>query len=186
MSKEAILTELKLMADKAIDALGHELSGLRTGRASIAMFDNIKVDYYGTFTPVKQLANFSVPEPRLIIIQPWDVSLIGAVEKAILASDIGITPANDGKVIRINIPQLNEERRKELVKVAKRFAEECRVSIRNARRDANETSKKLEKDKNISQDELKKLQHDIQEITDRQGVRVDEVLARKEAEIMEV
>lgn len=184
--KEEIISELKKKMSKSLDAFAHELAGVRTGRASVAVFDNIKADYYGTPTPLKQLANFSIPESRLIIIQPWDVSQLQAIEKAILQSDLGITPTNDGKVIRIAIPQLNEERRKELVKLAKKYAEECRVSLRNLRRDANEAVKKLEKEKKMSQDDLKKAQHEIQDLTDKQIAKTDEVLAKKEAEIMEV
>ncbi|MBI5344568.1 MAG: ribosome recycling factor [Deltaproteobacteria bacterium] len=184
--KEEIISELKKKMSKSHEALSHELAGIRTGRASTAIFDNLKADYYGTPTPIKQLANFSIPESRLIIIQPWDITQIQAIEKAILTSDIGITPTNDGKVIRIAIPQLNEERRKELVKLARKYAEECKVSMRNVRRDANEAVKKIEKDKKISQDDLKKAQHEIQDLTDKEITKVVELLAKKEAEILEV
>ncbi|MBI5809677.1 MAG: ribosome recycling factor [Deltaproteobacteria bacterium] len=184
--KEEIISELKKKMSKSHEALSHELAGIRTGRASTAIFDNLKADYYGTPTPIKQLANFSIPESRLIIIQPWDITQIQAIEKAILTSDIGITPTNDGKVIRIAIPQLNEERRKELVKLARKYAEECKVSMRNVRRDANEAVKKIEKDKKISQDDLKKAQHEIQDLTDKEIAKVVELLAKKEAEILEV
>lgn len=184
--KAEIFADLKKKMDRSLDVFTKELSGLRTGRASLAIFDSVKVDYYGNPTPIKQVASLSVPEPRTIIVQPWDVSQISIIEKAIMASGLGLTPSNDGKVIRINIPALNEERRKELVKVAKKFAEECKVSIRNLRRDANEQVKKLEKDKVISQDDLKKAQHEIQEITDKEISKVDSFLKNKEAEIMEV
>lgn len=184
--KEEILSELKKRMAKAIDALNHELSGLRTGRASIAILDGVKVDYYGNPTPLKQIASLSVPESRTITVQPWDTTQINAIEKAILTSDLGLTPSNDGKVIRINVPQLTEERRRELVRVGRRFAEECKVSVRNARRDANEAFKKLEKEKKVSQDELKKEQHVIQDLTDKQIAKVDEILSQKEAEIIEV
>ncbi len=172
--------------DKSVDSLVAEYSKLRTGRATASIFDSIKVDYYGSPTPVNQMANLSVPEPRLIIIQPFDATQLGAIEKAIVGSDLGLTPNNDGKIIRIAIPQLTEERRKELVKVAKKYAEECRISIRNARRDANEMLKELEKEKEISQDEHKKGNHDIQEVTDKHVKRVEEILEEKEKDIMEV
>ena len=186
MLKAEIFSDLKKKMDKSLELFTRELAGLRTGRASIAVFDAVKVDYYGTPTPLRQVASLSVPEPRSIIIQPWDVSQIGVIEKAIMASGLGLTPSNDGKVIRINIPHLNEERRKELVKVAKKYAEECKVSIRNLRRDANEQVKKLEKDKAMSQDELKKAQHEIQEITDKEISKVDTLVSQKEAQILEV
>jgi ribosome recycling factor len=184
--KEAIFQELKKKVSKAAEVLAHELTGLRTGRASIAILDGIKADYYGTMTPLKQLATLSVPEARTITIQPWDMSQMHAIEKAIISSDLGLTPTNDGKLLRISIPQLTEERRKEIVKVARRFAEECRVAIRNARRDANEALKKIEKEKKISQDEMKVSLSEVQDVTDRQIAKVDELLKQKEAEIMEV
>ncbi|MFQ5736729.1 MAG: ribosome recycling factor [Thermodesulfobacteriota bacterium] len=184
--KDEILSDARKRMEKAIEALNHELGGLRTGRASIAILDGVKVDYYGTVTPINQLATLSVPESRTITIQPWDISQVNAIEKAIMSSDLGLNPSNDGKVIRINIPQLTEERRKELVKLARKYGEECKVAIRNVRRDANEAYKKLEKEKQISQDELKKHQQDVQDLTDAQTARVDEILPRKEAEIMEV
>lgn len=184
--KEEIFSEMKTKMAKAIDALNHELAGLRSGRASVALLDGIKVDYYGNSTPLKGIASLSVPESRTITIQPWDVSQIKAIEKAIMESGLGLNPSNDGKQIRISIPQLTEERRKELVKIAKKYAEECRVSIRNIRRDANEELKKLEKDKKMSQDDLKKHQQEVQDLTDKQIKKVDEILHHKEAEIMEV
>lgn len=184
--KEEIFTEMKKKMAKAIEALSHELGGLRTGRASITILDNVKVDYYGTPTPIKGIATLSVPESRTITIQPWDHSQIHLIEKAIMTSDLGLTPTNDGKMIRINFPPLTEERRKEFVKLAKKYGEECKVSIRNIRRDANESLKKIEKDKKISQDELKKHQDEVQHLTDKQITRVDEILKQKEAEIMEV
>ncbi len=184
--KEEIFAEMKKKMAKAIEALAHELGGLRTGRASITILDNVKVDYYGTPTPIKAISTLSVPESRTITIQPWDVSQIHMIEKAIMASDLGLTPGNDGKVIRINFPPLTEERRKEFVKLAKKYGEECKVSIRNVRRDANEALKKLEKDKKITQDDLKKFQHEVQDLTDKQVARIDDTLAQKEAEIMEV
>ncbi len=178
--------EMTEKMDKALEALSHEFSSLRTGRASVAIFEKVMVDYYGTPTPLNQVATLSAPEPRLITIAPWDVSQINAIEKAILSSMLGLTPSNDGKIIRINIPQLTEERRKELVKVAHKFAEECRVAVRNIRREFNEKAKKLEKNKEISQDELKKTIEEIQSITDSYIKKIDEALAKKEAEIMEI
>lgn len=184
--KDEIKKEAVAKMDKALDALGADFLKLRSGRASVAMLDGIKVDYYGALTPLNQLANLSVPEPRSIVIQPFDVTQLQAVEKAITNSDLGFVPNNDGKLIRINIPQLTEERRKELVKIAKKYSEECKVSIRNSRRDANEMLKELEKEKEITQDELKKAQHGIQELTDKEVARVDGHLVKKEEEMMEV
>lgn len=181
--KEAIFSEMKERTAKAIEALNHELGGLRTGRASLALLDNVKVDYYGNLTPLRAIATLSVPESRTITVQPWDASQMHAIEKAILTSDLGLNPSNDGKVIRINIPALTEERRKEYVKLAKKYGEECKVSIRNIRRDANEALKKLEK---MPEDELKKHQKEVQDLTDKQIHRVDEMIKQKEAEIMEV
>jgi len=180
------MKEIKEKMELSLAALGHEFSSLRTGRASVAIFDTVMVDYYGAPTPLNQVATLSAPEPRLITIAPWDVSQIRAIEKAITNSVLGLTPSNDGKVIRINIPQLTEERRKELVKVAHNFAEEGRVSIRNIRREFNEKARKLEKDKEISQDEHKRLCVDIQSVTDTYIKKVEEALTRKEAEIMEI
>jgi len=180
------IVEMKKRMDKSLEALTHELAGIRTGRAAIAVFDGVKVDYYGTSTPIKQMANFSVPEPRTIVIQPWDIGQMGAIEKAIMASGIGFTPTNDGKVIRISVPPLTEERRKELVKLSKKYTEECKVSIRNVRRDTNEAAKKLEKEKMLSQDELKKAQHEVQELTDKEIAKADVMFVQKEKDIMEV
>ena len=180
------VSEMKKRTDKALEALSHELGAIRTGRASIAILDHVKVDYYGTLTPVNQLATLAVPESRTITIQPWDASATHAIEKAIMTSDLGLMPTNDGKIIRINMPALTEERRKEYVKIAKKYGEECKVGIRNIRRDANEALKKLEKDKQISEDEHKKLGKDVQDITDKQITRVDEMIAQKEKDIMEV
>lgn len=170
----------------AIDALKKELSSVRTGRASLALLDGIAIDYYGTMTPIQQLANLSVPEPRQIVIQPWEQKIIPEVEKAIMKSDLGLTPMNDGKVIRINIPTLTEERRKQLVKVVKKRAEEGKVAVRNIRRDANDDLKKLEKEKHLSEDDAKKEHDEIQKLTDGFIRKIDEVLEHKEKEIMEV
>lgn len=173
-------------AKKALEALRKDLQTLRAGRATPALLDKIMVDYYGTPTPVNQVGNISVPEPRLIVIQPWEKKLLSLIEKAIMKSDLGLTPTSDGVVIRLLIPQLTQQRRTELVKVVHKKAEESRVAIRNLRRDANEAFKKMEKDKLISEDELKKAQEDIQKLTDKFIKEIDQVVVAKEKEIMEV
>lgn len=178
--------EFKGKMGKSIEALKSELNRVRTGRASIALLDRIKVDYYGTPTPLNQVATLAVPESRLITIQPWDTSILSDVEKAILKSDLGLVPTNDGKIIRISIPQLTEERRKELVKIVKRVGENAKIAIRNIRRDANEFVKKKEKNKEISQDELKKNQEEIQKMTDDFAEEIDRLIAEKEKEVMEI
>ncbi len=174
--------------NRVLDALKKEFATLRTGRASLGMLDGISVDYYGTPSPLNQVANLSVPDPRQIIIQPWEAKMLGEIEKAILKSDVGLTPTNDGKVIRLNIPPLTEERRQQIVKHAKKLAEDARVSVRNIRRDVNDDIKKKSKDKNthISEDEVKKLQDEIQKITDSYIKKIDDILAHKEKEIMTV
>ncbi|MBN1525027.1 MAG: ribosome recycling factor [Spirochaetales bacterium] len=171
---------------KSITALNTEFNGLRTGRASAALFDAVKVDYYGQKTPLSQVATISIPEARLVVIQPWDKSVLGEIEKAIQKSELSINPNNDGKVIRISIPPLTEERRKELVKIAKNKAEQTRVSIRNIRRDANEEIKNLEKAHTISEDDLKRSTDEIQKVTDKYIEEVNHVLEAKEKEILEV
>lgn len=170
----------------AIEALKKEFGSVRTGRATLALLDGISVDYYGTSTPVQQLASLSIPESRQIAIQPWEQRIIPAIEKAILKSDLGLTPINDGKMIRINIPVLTEERRKQLVKIVRKRSEEAKVAVRNIRRDSNDELKKLEKENHLSEDEVKKEQEEIQKITDSFIKKVDEVLEHKEKEIMEV
>lgn len=170
----------------ALETLKKEFGSVRTGRASLALLDGLTLDYYGTPTPLQQLASMSIPESRQIAIQPWEQRIIPEIEKAILKSDLGLTPMNDGKTIRINIPILTEERRKQLVKVVRKRAEEAKVAIRNIRRDSNEELKKLEKDQHISEDEIKKEHDEIQKVTDGFIKRVDEVLGHKEKEIMEV
>lgn len=172
--------------NSAIDALKKEFSSVRTGRASLALLDGITVDYYGTPTPLQQLTSLSIPESRQIAIQPWEQRIIPEIEKAILKSDLGLTPMNDGKIIRINIPILTEERRKQLVKLVKKRAEESKVAVRNIRRDSNEELKKLEKEKHLSEDDTKKEHDEIQKITDSFIKKIDEVLEHKEKEIMEV
>lgn len=170
----------------AIDVLKKDFGSIRTGRASLALFEGITVDYYGTPTPLEQVATLNIPESRMITIQPWEQRLISEIEKAILKSDLGLTPANDGKIIRIPIPPLTEERRKQLVKVVKKRAEEAKVAVRNIRRDTNESLKKLNKDKELSDDEMKKSLDEVQKLTDSYITKVDETLAHKESEIMEV
>lgn len=182
-------TVMKEMKDKMDKTIGHykdELKAIRTGRASIAMFDNVTVDYYGSPTPLNGVATLSAPEPRLITIAPWDSSLIGVIEKAIQGSNMGFNPSNDGKIIRIPIPQLTEDRRKEIVKMVKKMAEENKVAIRNLRREGNDKIKKLEKDKEISEDDSKKYVDQIQTTTDEYIKKVDEVTAAKEKEVMEI
>lgn len=171
---------------KAIEVLRREYGTLRAGRATPSLLDKITVDYYGTPTPVNQVANISVPEPRTIIIQPWEKNMISPIEKAIMKSDLGLTPNSDGSVIRLSIPQLTQQRRLELVKVVHKKAEEVRVAIRNLRRDANDGIKKVEKDKTISEDEAKKAQDDMQKMTDKYIKEVDTIMNAKEKEIMEV
>ncbi|NHN28349.1 ribosome recycling factor [Paenibacillus agricola] len=171
--------------EKAIGSLKKELSSLRAGRAVPALLDRIQVEYYGAMTPVNQLANISTPDSRTLMIQPWDKSSMSAIEKAIMKSDLGLTPSNDGSMIRIVIPALTSERRAELVKMTRKFGEEAKVAVRNIRRDANDEIKKLEKS-GISEDESRKYQEDIQKFTDKYIAEVDKVLAAKEKEIMEV
>ena len=171
---------------KALDVLRKEYGSLRAGRATPSLLEKVMVDYYGSPTPVNQVANVSVPEPRMIVIQPWEKTMLNAIDKAIQKSDLGLMPSNDGSVIRLTIPQLTQERRSEIVKVIHKKAEECRVAIRNLRRDANDDIKKGEKDKLISEDEAKKAQDDIQKLTDKYIKEVDQVMASKEKEIMEV
>ncbi|VBB08062.1 ribosome recycling factor [Lucifera butyrica] len=171
---------------KALDVLRKEYGTLRAGRATPSLLDKIMVDYYGTPTLVNQVANISVPEPRMIVIQPWEKTMLGPLEKAILKSDIGLSPNSDGVVIRLSIPQLTQERRTELVKVVHKKAEEERVAIRNLRRDANDAIKKSEKEKVISEDEAKKAQEEMQKLTDKYIKEIDKIMAAKEKEIMEV
>ncbi|MEW6188704.1 MAG: ribosome recycling factor [Actinomycetota bacterium] len=169
---------------KAIAATGGEFTGVRTGRASASLLDRVMVDYYGTKTPLNQLATVMVPEPQLIVIQPWDKSSIGNIEKAILKSDLGLTPSSDGNVIRLPFPPLTEERRKELVRVVRKMAEEGRIAIRNVRRDAKEALEDLKKDGEISEDEFERAKEKLQKITDKYVSEIDEMLKHKEEEIM--
>ncbi|MDR2049333.1 MAG: ribosome recycling factor [Treponema sp.] len=171
---------------KTVSSLREGYAALRTGRASAALFDKIRVDYYGEKTPLNQVANISAPEARLIVIQPWDKALIGEIEKAVRTSELSLNPGNDGKVIRISIPPLTEERRKELVKLAKNQAEQSRVAVRNIRRDGNDELKKLLKDGELTEDEEAKSSEELQKVTDSYITKVNQVLEEKEAEIMEV
>jgi len=186
MMPEQVSKSAEEKMKKTIAALGTEFNGLRTGRASAALFDNIKVDYYGQKTPLHQVATISIPEARLVVIQPWDKSVLGEIEKAIQKSELSVNPNNDGKVVRIAIPPLTEERRKDLVKVAKSKAEASRVAIRNVRRDANEEFKELQKAGTMSEDDLKRSTDEIQKITDKYIEEINKVLEAKEKEILEV
>jgi ribosome recycling factor len=185
-----MIQELRKKANEriqaSIEALKKKFASVRTGRASLALLDGLTVDYYGTPTPLQQVASLSLPDSRQILIQPWEQKIIPEIEKAIMKSDLGITPMNDGKLIRINIPALTEERRKQLVKVVKKEAEDAKVAVRNIRRDLNEELKKLEKEKHISEDDIKKEHDEVQKITDSFVKKIDEVLDHKEKEIMEV
>ena len=184
--EEKTVKEVEAKMEKTLSTLKTDLNKVRTGRASLALFDDIRIDYYGTPTPLNQMATLAVPEPRLITIQPWDLSIIGEVEKAILKSEIGVTPANDGKIIRITIPRLTEERRKELVKVVRKMSEGAKVAIRNIRREANEQLKGLEKNKKISQDQLRQWMDKVQVSTDKFIEKADGILSAKEKEILEI
>ncbi|GAB4387326.1 MAG: ribosome recycling factor [Thermodesulfovibrionales bacterium] len=170
----------------AIESLKKDFGSIRTGRASLALLEGITVDYYGSQSPLNQVATLNVPDSRTITIQPWEPKVLADIEKAILKSDLGLTPGNDGKIIRISIPPLTEERRRQLVKVVKKRAEEAKVAIRNIRRDANEALKKLNKDKEINDDDLKKALDEVQKLTDSFIAKSDETLSHKENEIMEV
>ncbi len=183
---EEIYIETGERMDKVIGAYQRELATLRAGRATPSLLDRIEVNYYDTLTPLIQLAGITAPEPRLLVIQPWDKSSIGDIEKAILKSDLGLTPINDGNVIRLSIPQLTEERRRELVKLVRKKAEESRVGIRNIRREANDSLKQLEKSGEISEDEWRRAQDEIQELTDEKIARIDQHLQVKEKEVLEV
>jgi ribosome recycling factor len=172
--------------EKTLSVLRHELVTLKAGRANPSLLDRITVEYYGTVTPLNQLANLAAPEPRVLTITPWDAKAIPSIEKAILKSDLGINPSNDGKMIRLAVPQLTEERRKDLVKVIKKLGEDAKVAIRNIRRDANDSLKKLKKDGDITEDALKKSEEDTQKMTDKCIKEADSLMAVKEKEIMEV
>ena len=181
-----VVDQVNTKMEASIEALKRELVKIRTGRASLSLLDGIKVDAYGSMLPVDQVGTLTIPESRMIVVQPWDPQMLPVIEKAILSSDLGLTPANDGKVIRLTIPQLTEERRKELVKQVKKVAEEFKVAVRNVRREANDTLKKMKKDKEISEDDMFRLQEDAQKATDAFVKQIDEIAAGKEKEVMEV
>jgi len=185
-SVKDVEANVKTRMEKAIADMQHEMAAIRTGRASLGILDHIRVDYYGTPTPLNQVANLHVPEPSLITIQPWDVSQIGGIEKAIRVSDLGLNPSNDGKIIRLPIPPLTEERRKEIVKKMHAGAEHHRVSVRNIRRDGNEAVKKLLKDKKITEDDDKRAHDEIQKMTDAYMGKIDAAVKTKEKEILEI
>ena len=182
--KAEIIKEMQRKMDRALEVLGQDFARIRTGRASVALLEGIKVDAYGTAMPISQVASLAAPEPRLLTVQPWDTGLMSDLEKAILRSDLGLTPSNDGKIMRIPIPPLTTERRKELVKSTKKMAEESKVALRNLRRDANEQLKELKKDKQISEDEAFKAQEEVQKATDDYIKKLDALAAEKEKEIM--
>jgi len=184
--EDKILKEIEVKMEKTLSSLKADLNKVRTGRASLSLFDDIRIDYYGTSTPLNQVATLAVPEPRLITIQPWDTTITGEIEKAILKSELGLTPSSDGKIIRLPIPRLTEERRKELVKVVKKMTEAAKVALRNIRREANDQLKGLEKNKKISQDELHQMMEKIQTATDKYIEKVDAALGVKEKEILEI
>jgi ribosome recycling factor len=185
-SVKEVESSIKTRMEKALADLQHEMASIRTGRASLSILDNLRVDYYGTPTPLNQVANLHVPEPALITIQPWDVSQIGLIEKVIRTSDLGLNPANDGKIIRLPIPPLTEERRKDLVKKLHGVAEHHRVAVRNIRRDGNEAVKKLFKDKKITEDDDKKAHDEIQKMTDTYMDKIDTASRTKEKDILEI
>jgi len=182
---ESVYEETRERMGKSVSALKSEFKRIRTGRASLALLEGIRVDYYGTLTPLNQMASLSVPESRLLMIQPWDITAIKEIEKAILKSDLGLTPSSDGKIVRIAIPPLTEERRKDLVKIANKMSEEYKVAVRNIRRDSNELIKGLKKDGDVSEDEAFKAQDQVQKITDDHIKRIDDVYQEKEKEILE-
>jgi ribosome recycling factor len=185
-SAKEVDTNARSRMDKVLSDLQHEMAGVRTGRASVSLLDNVRAEYYGTSTPLNQLATLHVPEPTLITVQPWDVSQIGIIEKAIRAADLGLNPSNDGKLIRVPIPALTEERRKDLVKKVHHIAEDHRVALRNIRRDSNEHIKKLLKDKLISEDEDRRAHDEIQKLTDNYIQKLDQAVKTKEKEVLEI
>jgi ribosome recycling factor len=185
MTKD-VMINMKAHMDKTVDALRREYQKVRTGRANTGLLDDIKIDYYGTPSSLSQVATLAVPEPRTITIQPWETKMISVIEKAIMNANLGLTPANDGKVIRLNLPALTEERRKEIAKNLKKLAEEAKVAVRNVRRDANDELKKLEKNKKISEDDLKRAEKEVQDVTNSYIIKLDDIEAHKEKEVMEV
>jgi len=183
---QAVLKDMETRMQAAVDLLSREFAGVRTGRANTALLDALRVEAYGVVTPINQMASVSVPDPKTLVIQPWDPSQIPAIEKAILKSDLGLTPANDGKVVRLILPSLTEERRKQLAKTVGKLAEDARVAIRNVRREANDRLKGLSKDKKVSQDEERRGHEQIQKTTDKHIGKVDELAKKKEQEILSI
>ena len=186
LTPEAVLAEVSTKMDRTVDAFRRDLTQLRTGRATPALVENVAVDYYGTMTPLKQIASISTPDARAIMIQPWDTGSLREIEKSLMTSEMGFNPSNDGAIITVPIPQLTQERRQELVKILKRKIEDGKVSVRNVRRDGLESLRKLEKDKSISQDENRRAQGQLQKTTDGHTKEIDETGSAKEAEIMQV
>lgn len=185
MTKE-VLKQTEERMNKSLDALGRELGSVRTGRANASILDRVQVEYYGMMTPLNQLASISVPEGRMLVIQPFDKTSLQDIEKAIQKADLGLSPSNDGNIIRISVPALNEERRKELIKVVGRYAEDAKVAVRNVRRDANDELKKLEKDGELTEDDLRRRQDEVQKLTDEYIKKIDERVKAKEQDIQEV
>ena len=186
MIDNQVIKDARQRMDKTIEAFRHEITKIRTGKATTALLDGIKVDYYGTMSPLNQVGNVSVLDVHTISITPWDKSMVQAIDKAILASDLGLNPVSDGTNLKIPIPPLTEERRKELVKLVKKFGEESKVALRNVRRDANDHLKKMEKNKELTEDELKEAEKETQKLTDEHSNKIDEIIKHKEKEIMEV
>ena len=186
MINNQVIKDARQRMDKTIEAFRHEITKIRTGKATTALLDGIKVDYYGTITPLNQVGNVSVLDAHTISITPWDKSMVQVIDKAILASDLGLNPVSDGTNLKIPIPPLTEERRKELVKLVKKFGEESKVALRNVRRDANDHLKKMEKNKELTEDELKEAEKETQKLTDEHSNKIDEIIKHKEKEIMEV
>lgn len=183
---DEVLNETRSAMDKAVKSLKRDMTKVRTGRASVSLLDDVRVEYYGVPTPLSQVATLSAPEPRLITVQPWEKNLIPEIEKALFKADLGLTPSSDGQLIRLPVPALTEERRREMVKIIKRMAEEAKISVRNARRDANDNLKMLEKEKEITEDDLKRSEKDVQQLTDQFVELIDSVVLKKEQEVMEV
>ncbi len=183
---DEVMSEARSAMDKAVKALKKDMTKVRTGRASISLLDDVRVDYYGVPTPLSQVATLSAPEARLMTVQPWEKNLIPEIEKALFKADLGLTPSSDGLLIRLPVPALTEERRREMVKIIKRMSEDSKISLRNARRDANETLKMLEKEKEITEDDLKRSEKDVQQLTDEFVNTVDSVVHNKEQEVMEI
>ncbi|MFK5926465.1 MAG: ribosome recycling factor [Desulfuromusa sp.] len=181
-----VLREARAAMDKAVKSLRKDMGKVRTGRASISLLDDVKIDYYGVPTPLSQVATLSAPEARLMTVQPWEKNLISDIEKAIFKADLGLTPSSDGVLIRLPVPALTEERRREMVKIIKRMSEDTKISVRNARRDANENLKMLEKEKEITEDDLKRSEKDVQKITDEFSSTIDSIIQNKEQEVMEI